>query len=109
MNTYYNEVNMVIRPIRYRGPVYSEYMNDMMDEVYYNLAEILGYQRVDGTIAMSGVLGDTLNDINNEAEYTLGASASGISNSYVYSSGSIDDTINYYNSSYIHSIITTML
>lgn len=109
MNTYYNEVNMVIRPIRYRGPVYSEYMNDMMDEVYYNLAEILGYQRVDGTIAMSGVLGDTLNDINDEAHYIMGVPLLDTSSAYVYSVGAIDDTCNYYNSTYIESMITTML
>ena len=80
-------VNMVVRNFRYRYPITSEQVNDMYDEVYWNLVELLGYQNTSGVIAISGEYRELLSHLNYQLEDSFGTSASGVTESLVEASG----------------------
>ena len=89
-----NMVNMVIRNTRTRYPVSSEQINDSMDEVYYTLSEMLGYQNEAGDIAISGVLRELLTSLDSDMASQLGSSASGVAEAYSHASGTISNKWN---------------
>jgi len=85
--TNYPSINMEVRNIRPRYPLTSEEIEDMMDEVYYNLSSLLGYQNTSGNIAISGEYLDLLTMINSNLLTIMGAQASGVAEAMIPSSG----------------------
>lgn len=86
-----NMVSMIIRNIRSRYPITSEQINDTIDEVYYTIVDLLGYQNEAGDIAVSGELRELLTELNTSREGTLGTSASGVLEAFIPVSGTLDD------------------
>jgi hypothetical protein len=83
----YPSINMEIRNIRPRYPLTSEEVEDMMDEIYYNLSALLGYQNTSGNIAISGEYLDLLSLINSNLLTIMGAQVSGVAEALMPSSG----------------------
>lgn len=70
--------NLEIKNIRYRYPICSEAMMDMMDMIYWNLVELLGYTREDGTISPSGLIWDQYNSLDDVIDIYTGVQTSGM-------------------------------
>lgn len=95
-----SNLNLEIRPIRYRYPMSSEQFNDMFDMLYWNMVELLGYEDINGNTAPSGVLMELYADVNTYTDALTGISASGYTHALTLSSGSIDNIITVNNSAY---------
>jgi len=86
-----NYTNMEVKPIRYRYPMSSEQFNDFYDMAYWNLVELLGFNREDGTTNPSGILMESYSDIDSIVEGFSGVQASGYTQPLTIDSGTVDD------------------
>jgi hypothetical protein len=86
-----NYLNIELKPIRYRYPILSEQVQDLLDGIYWNLTELIGYEHEDGTMSPSGYLTDLYNELDDLLGTHTGAQASGYSAALALSSGYIDN------------------
>ena len=82
--------HMTTRNIRYRYPLTSEEMTDTLDEVYYSIVELLGYQNNEGNIVVSGSLRERWTDIDGDSAASFGTNASGVLLAFTGASGTSD-------------------
>ena len=54
------------RNIRYRSPMSSMRMNDIWDEIYYELTQLIGYEQDSGNISPEGDINTLSADITSE-------------------------------------------
>jgi hypothetical protein len=85
-----NYLNIELHPVRYRYPISSEYMQDALDGIYWNLTELIGYEHEDGTMSPSGYLTDLYNELDTLIDTHTGLSASGYTEGMSLTSGYID-------------------
>jgi hypothetical protein len=83
---------MQLHNIRYRYPIASKQINDIMDGVYNDIVRLIGYEE-DGTTVSSGLF-DSLNTSTvDDSEQEFGDASSESEMLYV-SSGTITDLVN---------------
>jgi hypothetical protein len=99
-------MKMIKRNIRYRYPIPSYQLNDIFDEIYDDVVELIGYQNSSGVTTVSGIILESYGDINSNMEDEFGSIDGDYTTAMNTASGYYDYSLNQLNN--INSIVTSI-